>query len=239
MIRIAIADDHHLFREGLVRILNDMDGLHVVANAGSGEELLVAAAKTTPDLVLMDVNMPGMGGLEAARRLRQAYPNLPILMLTVSEREDDLFAAIRAGARGYLLKNSTSAELADAIQRVHAGEAVVSPAMAIKLLNEFAAPRSSASAAEPDELTEREREVLQFVARGLSNKEIAAALSLSPHTIKAHLGSILDKLHLRSRAEAAAWAVRAGLSGMSAPTGSAAQPPARGDGARIPPASHK
>ncbi len=239
MIRIAIADDHHLFREGLVRILNDMDGLRVVANASSGEEILAAVLKATPDLVLLDVNMPGMGGLEAARRLRQGYPDLPILMLTVSEREEDLFTAIRAGARGYLLKNSTSAELADAIQRVHAGEAVVSPAMAIKLLNEFAAPRSTAGAAEPDELTEREREVLQFVARGLSNKEIAAALSLSPHTIKAHLGSILDKLHLRSRAEAAAWAVRAGLSSVSPPPGSTTIPPAWGDGSRTPPTGHK
>lgn len=211
MIRIAIADDHHLFREGLVRILNDVDGLCVVASASSGEELLAALTKAAPDLVLMDVNMPGMGGLEATRRLRQSHPDLPIVVLTVSERENDLFTAIRAGARGYLLKNSTSAELVDAIQRVAAGEAVVSPAMAIKLLNEFAAPRAVGNA-EPDELTEREREVLQFVARGLSNKEIGAALALSPHTIKAHLRSILDKLHLRSRAEAAAWAVRSGLS---------------------------
>ena len=211
MIRIAIADDHHLFREGLVRILNDVDGLRVVASASSGEELLTALTKAAPDLVLMDVNMPGMGGLEATRRLRLTHPDLPIVALTVSERENDLFTAIRAGARGYLLKNSTSAELVDAIQRVAAGEAVVSPAMAIKLLNEFAAPRAVGNV-EPDELTEREREVLQFVARGLSNKEIGAALALSPHTIKAHLRSILDKLHLRSRAEAAAWAVRSGLS---------------------------
>jgi DNA-binding NarL/FixJ family response regulator len=138
-----------------------------------------------------------------------------VLMLTVSEQESDLFAAIRAGAHGYLLKSSTSGELADAIQRIHAGEAILAPSMAIKLLSEFAAIPAAAAAgasqAEIDGLSEREREVLQQVAGGLSNKEIAANLNLSPHTVKAHLRTILDKLHLRSRSEAAAWAALHGI----------------------------
>jgi DNA-binding NarL/FixJ family response regulator len=130
-------------------------------------------------------------------------------MLTISEREDDLFEAIRAGARGYLLKSATSRELAEAIQHVEAGEAMIAPAMAVKLMDVFAATRAPTRAADAvDDLTAREHEVLGLVAQGLSNKEIGASLSLSPHTVKAHLRTILDKLHLRSRAEAAAWAAR-------------------------------
>jgi two-component system NarL family response regulator len=210
MIRLLIVDDHHLFREGLRRVLGDAPGLAVAGCLSSGEEAVARTAELRPDLVLMDVNMPGMGGVEACRQLRLAHPQLQVLMLTVSEQETDLFTAIRAGAHGYLLKNATSAELIDAIQRVHAGEAIIAPGMAVKLLNEFAAlAGGGALAAEPTEdLSAREREILQRVAAGLSNKQIGAELALSPHTIKAHLRTILDKLHLRSRAEAAAWAAR-------------------------------
>ena len=219
MIRILIADDHHLFREGLTRILNDAPGITVVASASSGEEAIANAAELKPDVVLMDVNMPGIGGVEATRQLHASHPEAHVLMLTVSEQDSDLFAAIRAGARGYLLKNTTSHELITAIQRVHAGEAVVTPVMAAKLLDEFASlppstgstPKRRALESSKEALTDREYDVLRLVARGLSNKEIGKALSISPHTVKAHLRSILDKLHLRSRVEAAAWAVRRGL----------------------------
>jgi two-component system nitrate/nitrite response regulator NarL len=211
MIKLLIADDHFLFREGLARILNDAPEMHVVATVGSGEDALRRAGEFKPDVVLLDVNMPGLSGVETAQRMRELYPHIGILMLTVSENEADLFAAIRAGARGYLLKNMDAAEVIYAIQRVYAGEAMIAPAMAVKLLKEFATTPARAPTPEEEDLTEREREVLQLVARGLSNKEIATHLALSPHTVKAHLRTILDKLHLRSRAQAAAWAAQRGL----------------------------
>jgi len=135
MIRILIADDHRLFREGLARMLNDTPELTVVASVSNGQEAIARAAETQPDVILMDVNMPVLDGVEAARQLRASLPQAQLLMLTVSEREQHLFAAIRAGARGYVLKNISSAELVEAIRRVHAGEAIIAPSMALKLLD--------------------------------------------------------------------------------------------------------
>jgi two-component system NarL family response regulator len=208
MIKILIADDHQLFREGLARVLNDVPEMTVVASASNGEEAIARAAETKPNVILMDLNMPILDGVEATRRLRVTQPQSHILMLTVSEQEQHLFAAIRAGARGYLLKSMASDDLIDAIRRANAGEAIVAPSMAVKLLDEFAALSSAGQWRESggEDLSAREREVLRLIAQGLSNKEIGAALSLSPHTIKSHLRSILDKLQLRNRAEAAAWA---------------------------------
>ena len=216
MIRILIADDHSLFREGLARVLNEAPGMSVVASVSNGVEAISRVAEFKPDVVLMDVNMPKMGGVEATLQLRKIHPQASVLMLTVSEEEHDLYAAIRAGARGYLLKSATTAELIDAIQRVHAKEAILTPGMAAKLLNEFASISPAPALLDSDDnydadtptLTEREREVLQWVVRGMTNKEIGAQLSLSPHTIKAHIRTVLDKLHVRSRAGAAAWATR-------------------------------
>jgi DNA-binding NarL/FixJ family response regulator len=210
MITILIADDHQIFRGGLARVLNDVPDMTVVASASNGEEALVRALETRPNVILMDLNMPVLDGVEATRRLRVMHPQSHILMLTVSEQEQHLFAAICAGARGYLLKSMSSDDLIDAIRRANAGEAIVAPVMAAKLLDEFAALSAAAHWREPggDDLSQRERDVLRLIAQGLSNKEIGAALSLSPHTIKAHLRSILDKLQLRNRAEVAAWAAR-------------------------------
>lgn len=216
MIRILIADDHSLFREGLARVLNEAPGMSVVASVSNGLEAISRVAEFKPDVVLMDVNMPKLGGVEATLQLRKIHPQASVLMLTVSEEEHDLYAAIRAGARGYLLKSATAAELIDAIQRVHAKEAILTPGMAAKLLNEFAsispAPTPLDSDdnddADPDILTAREREVLHWVAHGMTNKEIGSQMSLSPHTVKAHIRTILEKLHVRSRAGAAAWATR-------------------------------
>lgn len=219
MIKVLLTDDHHLFREGLSRILQDAPGMELIATAASGEEAQKLAAAHQPDIILMDVNMPGIGGIEATRQLHDTHPEIKVLMLTVSEEDQDLFTAIRAGAKGYILKNSSSQELLDAIRRVDAGEAVVNPSMAAKLLDEFAllsttAPHlPSGASPESESLTEREQEVLKYVARGMSNKEIGEQLSISPHTVKAHLRSILDKLHLRGRVDAAAWAVRHGMLG--------------------------
>ena len=218
MIRVLIADDHHLFREGLTRILDDENDIEVVASLRSGEEALAAVGGYQPDVVVLDVNMPGMGGIEAARRLRERYPDMGILMLTVSEDRETLFAAVQAGVRGYLLKSSTSSELVDAIYRVHRGEAAISPAMSAKLLDEFVALSQGQRQRPEDVLTERERAILRYVASGMSNKEIGLALSISPHTVKAHLRHILDKLGLRSRTQAAAWAERHGLTGSNHPS---------------------
>ena len=211
-INILIADDHTLFRHGLKRILGDFEDLVVVGEAADGIEVMALVERLRPDVVLMDVGMPDMSGPEATHRIRTAYPQTQVIMLTVSDRDEDLFASIKAGARGYLLKNAETAELIEAIRRVHAGEAMIAPALAVRLLDEFGAlaqqqPRESA----PDALTDREIEVLRLVAQGLGNKEIAAELDLSEHTVKTHLRHILDKLHLRSRAHAAAYAVQAGL----------------------------
>jgi two-component system NarL family response regulator len=210
MITILIADDHQIFREGLARVLNDVPDLTVVASASNGEEALARAMETKPNVILMDLNMPVLDGVEATRRLRVMQPQSHILMLTVSEHEQHLFAAIRAGARGYLLKSMASNDLIDAIRWANAGEAIVAPVMAAKLLDEFATLSAAAQWREPggEDLSQRERDVLRLIAQGLSNKEIGTALSLSPHTIKAHLRSILDKLQLRNRAEVAAWAAR-------------------------------
>jgi two-component system NarL family response regulator len=214
-IRLLIVDDHNLFRQGLGRILRDFDQLTIVGEAANGQEALALLGRVQPDVVLMDVNMPVLSGPEAARQIRQRFPQIPVIMLTVSERDEDLFEAIKAGAQGYLLKNVGTAELLDAIQRVHAGEAIIAPAMAARLLDEFRSLATSApvdvAPAPTEGLSDRERDVLRLVAQGLANKEIADALGLSEHTVKTHLQNILEKLHLRSRAHAAAYAVQAGL----------------------------
>ncbi|MCB0204907.1 MAG: response regulator transcription factor [Caldilineae bacterium] len=214
-IRLLIVDDHNLFRQGLIRILEDFPQLAMVGQAADGAEALAAVEAVQPDVVLMDLNMPVLSGPDAIRRLNASHPDIPVIILTVSERDEDLFDAIKAGARGYLLKNVGMADLIDAVQRVHAGEAIIAPSMATRLLDEFRkvaeqAPTQSLPA-EAGDLSQREVEVLRLVSQGLPNREIAAALNLSEHTVKSHLANILDKLQLRSRAHAAAYAVQAGL----------------------------
>jgi len=206
MIRVLIADDHTLLRQGLHRILADDPALSVVGEATDGLEAVARAAELAPDVVLMDVQMPGLNGIEATRRIRAACPAAQIIMLTVSDKDADLFGALKAGARGYLLKNAEAAQVLEAIHRVAHGEAFLPPTLAARVLDEFAAPRS------PDALTEREQMVLRLLAQGLGNKEIAARLALTENTVKTHVRHILEKLHLRSRTEAAAYAARTGLS---------------------------
>ena len=206
MIRVLIADDHTILRQGLRRILSDDKALTVVGEATTGEEAVAYALELSPDVVLMDVNMPQISGIEAVRRIRAARPEIRVLMLTVSDKDADLMGALKAGARGYLLKSAEARQVMEAIQRVHAGEAILPPTLAARVLDELAAPASS-----PADLTPRETQVLQQIVRGLGNKEIAATLSISENTVKTHVRHILDKLGLRSRAEAAAYAVRSGL----------------------------
>ena len=206
MIRVLIADDHTVLRHGLRLILNQAEGLTVVGEAADGEEAVTLALALQPDVVLMDVNMPGVDGIEATRRLRTARPEMKVLMLTISKRDKDLLGAVKAGAKGYLLKSAEAGEVIDSIRRVAAGEAILPPEMINLVLEELASPSP-----EPQQLTERELDTLKLVAQGLGNKEIASRLHISENTVKTHVRHILEKLHLNNRAEAAAYAVRHGL----------------------------
>lgn len=212
-MRILLADDHALFRDGVASLLAAW-GHEVVGQVSDGASAVDLAARLRPDLVLMDVAMPGGGGLEATRRLAAAAPGVAIVMLTASEDVDDLFAAIKAGARGYLLKNLESAELRGMLEAVARGEAAITPAIAGRILSELARPEAPVAEVPPpgpDRLTERELGVLRLVVAGLRNKEMAAELGISENTVKFHLRNILDKLHAQSRAEVVARAVREGL----------------------------
>ena len=211
-MRILLADDHALFRDGVASLLAAW-GHEVVGQVSDGEAAVQAAVRLRPDLVLMDVAMPGGGGLAATRRLAADAPEVAIVMLTAGEGVDDLFAAIKAGARGYLLKNLESGELRGMLAAVARGEAAITPAIAGRILAELARPEVAASTVPdgPDRLTDREMDVLRLVVAGLRNKEIAADLGISENTAKFHLRNILDKLHAQNRAEVVARAMRGGL----------------------------
>jgi DNA-binding NarL/FixJ family response regulator len=218
-LRIMLVDDHVLFREGVAGILDREPGLKVIGQASNGEEAVGLAKQLNPDLILMDIQMPICTGLEAAKRLLRWQPNLKIIMLTVSDKDQDLFSAIKTGAQGYMLKGSTRAqELVDVVKRVAAGEAIIAPALVPQLLSEFAAMKQGAESGltptpiPPNEppsehisgvLSERELEVLQLVAQGLKNREIAEHLFISENTVRTHLRNILDKLHVQNRMQAA------------------------------------
>ncbi len=203
-VSILLVDDHALFREGLASLLNARTNFQVVGTAENGEEGLKLARELMPDLVLMDVRMPDGDGIAATRRIKTEMPDARIVMLTMSEDEQDLFQALKNGAQGYLLKNTKPDDLCRYIEGVMEGQAPISGMMAAKMLNEFRRPEDPA----PDEcgcekLTHREWDVLQRVASGLTNREIAAALSISENTVKKHLRNILAKLHLQNRVQAA------------------------------------
>jgi DNA-binding NarL/FixJ family response regulator len=209
--RVLIADDQALFRRGLYVVLGSEDGIEVVAEAENGEDAVERARELAPDVVLMDVRMPKLNGIEATRQIRVDLPTTRILMLTVSDEEDDLYEAIKAGANGYLLKEISVEEVAEAIHAVVRGESLISPSMAAKLLNEFnvlvrrADDRQQYPA---PTLTTREIEVLRLVAKGMSNREIAEELYISENTVKNHVRNILEKLHLHNRMEAVMYAMK-------------------------------
>jgi two-component system NarL family response regulator len=210
-IRVMICDDHALFRRGLIMVLEAEADICVVAEAEDGEDAVEKAAEFVPDVVLMDVRMPGVDGIEATRRIAEKVPSAKILMLTVSDEEDDLYEAIKAGATGYLLKEVSIEEVAPAARAVVAGQSLISPSMASKLLGEFSnmAKRAEERSAVPTpRLTDRELEVLRLVAHGKSNREIAGDLYISENTVKNHVRNILEKLHLHTRMEAVMYAVR-------------------------------
>ena len=206
MITVLIADDHSVLRHGLRLILQGDPNLDVVGEATNGAEAVEKALSLLPDVILMDVEMPDITGIEATRRIRAVQPDMRVLILSVSQRNEDLLDAFKAGARGYLLKSVESAEMLSAIHHVAVGETILPPDLATRLMNRLAQPEQNT-----EELTARERDVLEQIARGLGNKEIAAILSISENTVKTHVRHILAKLNLRSRAEAAAFAVRNNL----------------------------
>lgn len=208
-LRVLVVDDHALFREGIVGILGGQSDMRVVGEASDGLEAIVMARNLHPDIVLMDVSMPGTDGIEATRALKQELPDMRIIMLTVREESDLLFEAIKAGADGYLLKTIRAHQLVEMLRAAHRGDAAISPRLAARMMEEFrrlarAAPATPSAEVEAlNTLTAREREVLAMIAEGASDREIAQSLTVSLYTVKAHVRSVLQKLQVASRQEAA------------------------------------
>ena len=211
--RVLVADDHTTFRAGLRALLETADDMAVVGEAASGEAALSAVDTLQPDVVLMDINMPGVDGLEATRRIVDRVPHVGVLVLTMHDDDETVFAAVRAGARGYLLKGAPRADLLRAVRAVAAGEAIFGPGVARRLMAYFARPAPRPDPTAFPELTEREREILDLVARGRSNAEITAELVLAPKTVRNHVSNILSKLQARDRSEAIVRAREAGMGG--------------------------
>jgi len=202
-IRVLIADDHPVVRRGLRALLSTVDGFEVVGEAADGAEAVREAQLTRPDVVLMDVRMPDLDGVEATRRIRKAVPETAVLMLTMYDDDATVFTAMQAGARGYLLKGAEQDDIADAIRAVVRGQAIFGPGIAGRVLGYFSSPPSPAPAEDPfPELTAREREILELLAEGKRTSAIASALFLSPKTVSNNLTSIFAKLEVADRAEA-------------------------------------
>lgn len=211
-LRILLVDDHDLFRKGIARLIDSQPDFEVVGEARDGRDAVEQARRLGPDVVLMDIEMPNWNGTEATRRIKSDMPRTHVVMLTVSDDDHNLFAAIRAGATGYLLKSVKPEELFRRLRGVSRGEAAISPLLASRILREFARLDQSAPLPQTIEgLSPRETEVLGLVTKGLTNKQIGGQLHIAENTVKNHLRNILDKLHLNNRAQAAAYAVRHGL----------------------------
>ena len=212
-LRVLLVDDHVLFCRGIVALLSSRSGTIIVGEARNGFEAIEKARETRPDVILMDIHMPQCDGLEAVRTIKAELPETKIIMLTVSDDDHDLFTAIRNGAEGYLLKDLEPYQLYDMLEGIRHGASPISGTLATRVLHELREPdqRNTSRYATHDALTDRELEVLEHVVAGSSNKEIAVALSITENTVKIHLRSILDKLHLQNRIQAAVYAVREGI----------------------------
>lgn len=211
-VRVAVVDDQELFRRGMTMLLGIEEGIEVVGEASNGAEGVELVISTAPDVVLLDVRMPKQSGIEACVAIKAAVPATKIIMLTVSDEEADLYEAVKSGASGYLLKDSSIEEVAQGIRVVADGQSLISPSMAAKLIDEFKTMSKPDRDTGPAlKLTERELEVLRLVAKGLSNRDVATQLAISENTVKNHVRNILEKLQLHSRMEAVMYAVRAKL----------------------------
>ena len=212
-IRVLVVDDHRIVREGIRSLMEEVEDIEVVGEASNGLESIDLVESLVPDVVLMDLVMPQMDGLEATRQITEEHPDIRVLVLTSFITDDKVFPAIKAGAMGYLLKDTGSSELIDAICKVHGGELSLHPEIAQKVLSEVRQPSPEAQLA-LDPLTKREVEVLKLVADGKSNKEIAEELEISPHTARTHVNRILNKLHLANRVKATLYALSQGVSSL-------------------------
>jgi DNA-binding NarL/FixJ family response regulator len=208
-IKVMIVDDHNLVREGLKAVFSQGDEVEVVGEAGSGEEAIELVEKVLPDVILMDISMPGMNGIQATKAIRDVHPEAKIVILTMLDQEGYVYEAIKAGATGYMLKSTSSDELVTAIQTVHDGKALLHPDATAQLLKEFVS--LAENKAKDYGLSNREMEVLQLLSEGKTNKEIAKALWISEQTVKTHVAHIFDKLGTSDRTETVAHALRSGL----------------------------
>ncbi|MCC7355050.1 MAG: response regulator transcription factor [Anaerolineae bacterium] len=210
-INILLADDHNLVREGTREILEHHEDLRVVGEAGNGQEAVDLALLLCPDVVIMDISLPVLNGLEATRQIKQGLPQTAVLVLTAYDDDQYVFAMLEAGAAGYLLKNARGSELVQAVREVHEGESVLSPAIAKKVVQRLARDKKAPPVAKPlDALSERELEVLRLAGRGFSNKEIGQMLVISSRTVQAHMANVFSKLQVGSRTEAVLYAIRQG-----------------------------
>ncbi|MCW2736557.1 response regulator transcription factor [Nocardioides sp.] len=208
-VRVLVVDDQELFRRGLIMLLSGDSDIEVVGEAADGVTATELAVKTAPDVILLDVRMPRRTGVEACRGIKEAVPSAKIIMLTVSDEEADLYESVKNGASGYLLKDSSIEEVAQAVRVVNEGQSLISPSMAVKLIDEFKQMSKPEREQGPAlRLTERELEVLRLVAKGLNNREVAKELFISENTVKNHVRNILEKLQLHSRMEAVMYAMR-------------------------------
>ena len=211
-IRVIIVDDHTIVRKGIRALLTEVEDLEVVGEAGDGQQAVDLVEEIPADVILMDIVMPNMDGIEATEQITARQPDTHILALTSFAADDKVFPAIKAGAMGYLLKDTDPEELVKAIRQVHRGEPTLHPSIARKVLHELGWPSSQPQT--PDPLTEREVEVLRLVAKGMSNQEIAGELTIAEVTVRTHVSNILSKLHMANRVQATLYALREGLTSL-------------------------
>ena len=223
VIRVLLADDHNVLRQGMAQVLDMQPDVNVVGQADNGADAVSLAAQRRPDIVLMDINMPGMDGVAAARRITARHPETGVIILTMYRRDDYVFEAIKAGANGYLLKEVELDELLDAIRAVSRGEAVIDSAIASRVLAEFRRPEPPAEEDEP-ELAERDIQILRLLAQGLSNQDIADQLFIAEKTVRNRLSGIFRRLHLENRTQAALYAIQEGIAEAKLPDGGEERP---------------
>jgi len=226
-IRVLIVDDHTIVRKGIRALLAEIAGIEVVGEADNGQEAVTQADRLRPDVILMDLAMPKMDGIEATRQIKASQPDSRILVMTSFAADDKVFPAIKAGALGYLLKESAPEDLVQAIRQIHRGESSLHPTIARKVLQEITHPSDRPPT--PNPLTEREAEVLRLVAQGLSNQDIARKLNISDPTVRTHVSNIMSKLHLATRIQAALYALREGLVALDAGAERGAEQDASGE----------